>query len=184
MTGTLETPVIENKAFIAENSRFLNMGDSDYLTKESGEFSPDSWESESNDGAEYSKSTSSGHMNSMVLENSSEYSPIGSPGTPDSEYMKYDSDKLNSLVDDVQGTKLLKRERNRLAARRCRQKQRDRISILEKNVKEIESANGLVEREIQMLQTQLKKLSDVLMTHDCVMKLPQLTHNKYLTSNS
>jgi len=177
MTGTIETPVIENKVFIAENSRFLSMGDNDFLTKESGEFSPDSWDSGSNEG------TSTNHQNMLTSDDLSEYNPINSPGTPDADYMKYESDKLNSLVDDLQGTKLLKRERNRLAARRCRQKQRDRISILEKNVKEIESANGIVEREIQMLQTQLKKLSDVLMTHECVMKLPQLTHNKYLTIN-
>lgn len=184
MTGTLVTPVIENKVFIAENSKFLNMGDNDFLTKESEEFSPESWESESNEGADYSKTMTNDQQRLHLPDDTTDYNHMTSPGTPETDYLKYDSEKLNSMVEDVQGTKLLKRERNRLAARRCRQKQRDRISILEKNVKEIESANGLVEREIQLLQTQLKKLTDVLMTHECVIKLPQLTHSKFLTMNT
>ena len=38
----------------------------------------------------------------------------------------------DNLLNDSPETRAMKRERNRLAARRCRQKQKDRIDYLEK----------------------------------------------------
>ena len=40
--------------------------------------------------------------------------------------------KENDLLNDSHETRAMKRERNRLAARRCRQKQKDRIDYLER----------------------------------------------------
>lgn len=83
----------------------------------------------------------------------------------------YTKDEIKSKLDDLDNSKILKRERNRLAARRCRQNQRDRISILERDVRDMESANGIVQQEIQLLQSQAKQLSGMLLNHKCVLKL-------------
>lgn len=45
---------------------------------------------------------------------------------------KMNSKSKNNFLSDTQETRAMKRERNRLAARRCRQKQKDRIDYLEK----------------------------------------------------
>lgn len=89
------------------------------------------------------------------------------------------TEEAKQLLEETPETRELKREKNRLAARRCRQKQKDRISYLEKDVKEIEVANYQVETEIKMLQQQLHELRDMLLNHNCVMAAPRLSHRKF-----
>jgi len=82
-----------------------------------------------------------------------------------------------NLLNDSPETRAMKRERNRLAARRCRQKQKDRIDYLEKDVKQIETDNFKVENEIKMLRQQLNDLQNALLNHDCI--IPSRQHHFY-----
>jgi len=78
--------------------------------------------------------------------------------------------KQQQTLNDSPETRAMKRERNRLAARRCRQKQKDRIDYLEKDVKQIETENFKVENEIKLLRQQLNDLQNALINHDCMLK--------------
>jgi len=61
----------------------------------------------------------------------------------------------------------LRRERNKEAALRCRNRRRERIETLEQETSELEAENKSVEREISELQRELKELKDVLAKHKC-----------------
>ncbi|XP_066934454.1 protein FosB-like isoform X1 [Clytia hemisphaerica] len=83
---------------------------------------------------------------------------------------KQQQQQQQNPLNDTPETRAMKRERNRLAARRCRQKQKDRIDYLEKDVKQIETDNFKVENEIKLLRQQLNELQSALINHDCMLK--------------
>jgi len=88
---------------------------------------------------------------------------------------------METLIEDNNPTMMDRRkERNRIAARKCRQKQKDRVDVLEQDVREISNVNYQVENEIRSLQIQLQELKHVLVNHACVMRAPVLASNKYL----
>ena len=61
----------------------------------------------------------------------------------------------------------MRRERNKLAALRCRTRRRERIEALEKETAELEDQNNDVENEITSLRAQLKQLEQMLKDHHC-----------------
>lgn len=61
----------------------------------------------------------------------------------------------------------IRRERNKLAALRCRTRRRERIEVLEKETEDIESQNNDVRSDISCLQAQLKQLEQMLKEHQC-----------------
>jgi len=187
---TLETPIIENKQFLLrdpmmiEDALFLKEHDDD-------DFSTDSWERVSNEELDDIVQITNTIMSppasprspdadadadmSIKSESNDEtkdLDPLDSPpvlikmeGATSTKQTK----KQISLNDSPE-TRAMKRERNRLAARRCRQKQKDRIDYLERDVKEIETENYKVENEIKLLRQQLKDLQNALINHDCMLK--------------
>lgn len=64
-----------------------------------------------------------------------------------------------------------RKERNRLAARKCRKKQKDRIGSLEVDVAEIMTKNQVVSDEIAQLRKEVDTLKFFLNNHNC-----KLTH--------
>lgn len=64
----------------------------------------------------------------------------------------------------------LRRERNKEAAQRCRDRRRLRIEALEKETDKLEEQNEKVELDIKKLQAQVKELRDMLKSHACQMK--------------
>lgn len=162
------TPVFEERSFLLKDSPLPKMRFND-----EDNFSTDSWDS--NDDMEELKlpnlSKQTEDFKSYIESNVSQQlspSPVG----------KYS--KKIILADDTPEMVEVKRERNRLAARKCRQKQKDRIGILEQDVREISKMNYQVETEIRSLQIQLEELKHILVNHDCVMRAPVLARNKYL----
>lgn len=85
-------------------------------------------------------------------------------------YMGYRSRERKrdeELPIDEREKRRLRRERNKLAALRCRTRRRERIETLEKETAELEEQNNEVENEITSLQAQLKHLQEMLRGHHC-----------------
>lgn len=61
----------------------------------------------------------------------------------------------------------LRRERNKEAALRCRNRRRERIEALEKETSEIEAQNEKVEIDISKLRSQIEELKSILKGHSC-----------------
>lgn len=61
----------------------------------------------------------------------------------------------------------MRRERNKEAALRCRNRRRERIDALEKETNEIEQQNEKVEIDIAQLQKQIEELKTILKGHNC-----------------
>ncbi|XP_047138475.1 fos-related antigen 2 isoform X2 [Hydra vulgaris] len=113
-------------------------------------------------------------LNKEISSETSDMSDIFSLYTadlPNSPLLKTKKKKKSSRVRQKNETQILpKRERNKLAARRCRKKQKDRIEVLEKEVESIEHDNHEVLKEILALQSQLEELQQLLISHSCVAK--------------
>jgi len=71
------------------------------------------------------------------------------------------------LTQDEYEKRRLRRERNKQAALRCRNRRRERIDALEQEVHEIEGQNDKVEDEVNKLKSQIKELKDILQGHVC-----------------
>eukprot|EP00794_Sanderia_malayensis_P019920 gene19920-21872_t len=61
----------------------------------------------------------------------------------------------------------VRRERNKLAALRCRTRRRERIEVLEKETDDLEGENNKVRSDISCLRAQLKQLEEMLKEHNC-----------------
>jgi len=81
-----------------------------------------------------------------------------------------------------------RRERNKIAATKCRRRKRERIEKLEKRINEIRAKMRLLQEEKAQLQKEYQSLRDCLINHTC--KLPQVlvptstdctTDSKFLT---
>lgn len=104
--------------------------------------------------------------------------PPPPPGAQEYGYYGYGggegaAGKLNRKMKDCELTqdefekRRLRRERNKQAALRCRNRRRERIDALEQEVNEIEGQNEQVEDDIRKLKNQIKELKGMLQTHEC-----------------
>ena len=82
----------------------------------------------------------------------------------------FDETDTSMTPEELEEYRASKRERNKLAARRCRQKQRDRTDRLEKVIDDINYDNQRIEDEIAMLRMEVEHLTTILTNHHCVMK--------------
>jgi len=74
----------------------------------------------------------------------------------------------NSRQEDEQSA-TIRRERNRLAAQRCRQRRRDRIDKLEKICQKLELDGSHLQMEITELQKEMNDLQGILSNHKCIL---------------
>ncbi|XP_029469967.1 basic leucine zipper transcriptional factor ATF-like 2 [Rhinatrema bivittatum] len=74
--------------------------------------------------------------------------------------------------------KLQRREKNRAAAQRSRQKQMARADELHQEYEQLERENSVLRKEIQTLQQELSRLTQVLRKHEmtCVPRCPNFLH--------
>ncbi|XP_031565767.1 fos-related antigen 2-like [Actinia tenebrosa] len=62
----------------------------------------------------------------------------------------------------------LRRERNKLAAFKCRQRRKEHMQALEEETDGLNSANHTLETEIAALKEQKRELEEMLRSHDCL----------------
>ncbi|XP_065655738.1 jun dimerization protein 2 isoform X1 [Hydra vulgaris] len=186
MACLLDTPIMEENIPIQEIDHFLaEMAslDDDPLWDIDG-YSAGSWHTDSDEDLSdkkfeiYENSINEESVNlELSKEISSETSDMSdilsfyTADMPISHLLITKKKKKSSRVRQKNETQILpKRERNKLAARRCRKKQKDRIEVLEKEVESIEHDNHEVLKEILALQSQLEELQQLLISHSCVVK--------------
>lgn len=89
-------------------------------------------------------------------------------------------ERKNKKPED-QETAAMRRERNRLAAQRCRQRRRDRIEKLEKICEKLENDGQKLETEITDLQNEMTHLQKILTNHKCMIVPPRIkAENSYM----
>jgi len=65
----------------------------------------------------------------------------------------------------------LRRERNKLAAFKCRQRRKEHMQALEDETEVLNTAKRKVEAEIMALKDKKKELEDMLKSHDCIISV-------------
>ncbi|XP_070578096.1 activating transcription factor 3-like isoform X2 [Ptychodera flava] len=73
--------------------------------------------------------------------------------------------RSNRLTPEEERKRLLRRERNRLAAAKCRYKKRERAEILERETRQLEEANDKLKADLARLEAEKKHLSETLQFH-------------------
>ncbi|XP_033639382.1 jun dimerization protein 2-like [Asterias rubens] len=73
--------------------------------------------------------------------------------------------KPENLTPEEEDRRKLRRERNRVAASRCREKRRERTYVLVKETDQLETSNQELIREIQQLETERQELVAILSSH-------------------
>ncbi len=73
--------------------------------------------------------------------------------------------KPENLTPEEEDRRKLRRERNRVAASRCREKRRERTYVLVKETDQLESNNQVLIREIQQLESERQELLTILSSH-------------------
>uniref|UniRef100_UPI00398E9AB7 basic leucine zipper transcriptional factor ATF-like 3 n=1 Tax=Pristiophorus japonicus TaxID=55135 RepID=UPI00398E9AB7 len=92
--------------------------------------------------------------------------------------LESDDSSLNSEKDyEGDGKKLRRREKNRIAAQKSRQKQTQRADILHQEYEQLERENASLKKEIQSLKDELKQWNQVVLQHEpqCAMLTAPLT---------
>ena len=111
-------------------------------------------------------------IDSKIHESKSEHFQTSLPLFDDNERTNTADESLTlpytreefETADEILKTK------NRLAARRCRKNQRDRIERLQNTADAITEDNNRIEREIDALRQEVRDLTYVLNNHACVMR--------------
>ena len=75
--------------------------------------------------------------------------------------------KTDELTPEEEEKRRLRRERNKLAAFRCRQRRKQHIVELEQVTEQIQNSNDDLEREIEDLKQQKQQLEEMLQRHSC-----------------
>ncbi|XP_028398759.1 cyclic AMP-dependent transcription factor ATF-3-like [Dendronephthya gigantea] len=75
--------------------------------------------------------------------------------------------KTDELTPEEEEKRKLRRERNKMAAFRCRQRRKQHIVELEQVTEQISNSNDDLEREIEDLKEQKEKLEEMLQSHSC-----------------
>ncbi|XP_038071425.1 cyclic AMP-dependent transcription factor ATF-3-like [Patiria miniata] len=73
--------------------------------------------------------------------------------------------KKDKLTPEEEGKRRLRRERNRVAASRCRERRREKTYVLVTETDELEANNQELMAEIQELETERQELMSILAVH-------------------
>ncbi|XP_072031044.1 uncharacterized protein [Amphiura filiformis] len=76
-----------------------------------------------------------------------------------------DGQQDTTAVDDEEERKRIRRERNRIAAARCRDRRREKTATLVQETEELENKNDDIRKDIEVLESQRKKLEEILTNH-------------------
>ncbi|CAB3994892.1 cyclic AMP-dependent transcription factor ATF-3-like [Paramuricea clavata] len=100
--------------------------------------------------------------------------------TMNQEYM-YDFGNGNNKTKPVEyedvEKRRVRRERNKLAASKCRKKRKDHVRNLVESYEELEECNKNLETEIEKLHSEIRELEKMLDTHPCTRLLYTETGN-------
>lgn len=88
---------------------------------------------------------------------------------PKSDYRSKDF-KNQQLTPDEEQRRKLRRERNKVAASKCRMKRKEHVNTLRKASEELEAANSQLESEIAYLTAEREQLEMMLDAHVCNME--------------
>lgn len=88
--------------------------------------------------------------------------------SPKIDYRSKDS-KNQQLTPDEEQRRKLRRERNKVAASKCRMKRKEHVNTLRKAAEELETANSQLESEIAYLTAEREQLEMMLDAHVCNM---------------
>ncbi|XP_012935895.2 mucin-3A [Aplysia californica] len=133
-------------------------------------------------GTSSSRRTTHPSRPSTSAENDSESVPFGAFTDSDEEEedeeeeeeLKYEEEeeeprvKKKKTEEETEETRLAKREKNRLAAQKCRHRQRTKIETLSKQVTRLEDKQSRVKTEVERLREEREVLEEMLRAHDCV----------------
>ncbi|XP_068682401.1 cyclic AMP-dependent transcription factor ATF-3-like [Montipora foliosa] len=78
--------------------------------------------------------------------------------------------KNQQLTPDEEQRRKLRRERNKVAASKCRMKRKEHVNTLRKASEELEAANSQLESEIAYLTAEREQLEMMLDAHVCHME--------------
>ncbi|XP_058941815.1 activating transcription factor 3-like [Pocillopora verrucosa] len=107
----------------------------------------------------------------------------------DMEYMmemNFEYDHGNeALTADEQERRRIRRERNKVAASKCRKKRKEHVKTLVEASEELEHQNNDLQAQISKLQAEIKKLEFMLDSHSCAKysHTPQDDHELGLNAN-
>jgi len=73
------------------------------------------------------------------------------------------------LTPDEEQRRKVRRERNKVAASKCRMKRKEHVNTLRKAAEELETANSQLESEIAYLTAEREQLEMMLDAHVCTM---------------
>jgi len=93
--------------------------------------------------------------------------------------------RIEHLTEEEEEKRRIRRERNKLAAMKCRQRRKEHIQELTEETEGLEGENVALEREILCLREQKKQLETMLINHACCLrKTPQDRNNNGGASSS
>lgn len=107
----------------------------------------------------------------------------------DMEYMmemNFEYDNGNeALTADEQERRRIRRERNKVAASKCRKKRKEHVKTLVEASEELELQNSDLQGQISKLQAEIKQLEFMLDSHSCAKysHIPQDDHELGMNAN-
>eukprot|EP00794_Sanderia_malayensis_P020120 gene20120-22092_t len=109
-------------------------------------------------------------MDQMLPEYSEGYELTGVPlHSIKHEHFTMDDYVLSKLTPEEEERRRVRRERNKVAASKCRNKRKEHIRHLMKESEELECKNSNLQNEINTLQSEIKQLESMLDSHRCNM---------------
>ncbi|XP_065056801.1 jun dimerization protein 2-like isoform X3 [Rhopilema esculentum] len=84
------------------------------------------------------------------------------------EHFKLDDSPVSFMMNKEERRRV-RRERNKVAASKCRNKRKEHIKHLMKESEELENRNSSLQNEINTLQSEIKQLESMLDSHRCSM---------------
>ncbi|XP_065056799.1 jun dimerization protein 2-like isoform X2 [Rhopilema esculentum] len=85
------------------------------------------------------------------------------------EHFKLDDSPVSFMMNKEEERRRVRRERNKVAASKCRNKRKEHIKHLMKESEELENRNSSLQNEINTLQSEIKQLESMLDSHRCSM---------------
>jgi hypothetical protein len=91
--------------------------------------------------------------------------------------------KYELLSDEEERKRQMRRDRNRMAANKCKNKRVEIESSLEKERNELKMMNDKIKREFEMLQERKRKLLQVIESHSCKKRFTEQQMNTVNTNS-